>query len=227
MKQKLSPIEFARQLLCVARDDSEARFKREWIDKSLLRGFDKRPVNALERIPPGCSVYTGVDLAVKQHAAADMTVFFTILAHPNGDREVLNIEAGRWAGPDIVQRVIDTHRRYSSIVIVEDNAAQAFISQFTKNVSAVPVVSFTTTSKNKHSPEFGVESLAAEMNNGKWIIPSEGGVSKEIQEWIDEMLYYQPSAHTGDRLMACWFAREAARQVRPKAQRGFLDLASR
>jgi len=227
MKQKLSPIEFARQLLCVARDDSEARFKREWIDKALLRGFDKRPVNALERIPPGCSVYTGVDLAVKQHAAADMTVFFTILAHPNGDREVLNIEAGRWAGPDIVQRVMDTHRRYGSIVIVEDNAAQEFILQFTKNVSAVPVRSFTTTSKNKHSPEFGVESLAAEMVNGKWIIPSAGGVSKEIQEWIDEMLYYQPSAHTGDRLMACWMAREAARQVRPKAQRGFLDLASR
>jgi hypothetical protein len=52
-------------------------------------------------------------------------------------------------------------------------------------------------------------------------------VAPQIQEWIDEMLYYQPSAHTGDRLMACWMAREAARQVRPKAQRGHIDLSSR
>jgi hypothetical protein len=30
-----------------------------------------------------------------------------------------------------------------------------------------------------------------------------------------EMLFYSPEAHTGDRLMASWFAREGARSFAP------------
>ena len=62
-------------------------------------------------------------------------------------------------------------------------------------------------------PAFGIESLAAEMANGKWIIPSLDGLplTPEVSALIDEMLFYSPDKHTGDHLMAAWFAREGAR----------------
>lgn len=226
-REELGPLEFARQMLCVARDDTEARFKREWIEWCLQRGVDKDLCYGLKVLPAGVRTYTGVDLAVQRHSASDATVFFDIAVHKNGDREVLNIDAGKWSGPEIVTRMIDHHRRYLSICIVENNAAQDFILQFTRGSSAIPIRPFTT-GRNKANPEFGVESLATEMASRKWIIPNQGGrLAPEIDAWITEMLYYDPKAHTGDRLMASWFAREGARMGSMKVQSGFIDISSR
>lgn len=226
-REELGPLEFARQMMCIARDDSSARFKQEWIDQCLRRGNGKQLATALKFLPPGFKTYTGVDLAVQKHSAADQTVLFTIGVHPNGDREVLELLAGRWSGPEIVGRMIDAHRRFFSILWVENNAAQDFILQFARGSSAIPIRPITT-GRNKAHPEFGVESIATEMANAKWIIPNQGGkVHPEVGEWITEMLYYNPDTHTGDRLMACWFSREGARQGAFKVEAGRLDLLSR
>lgn len=223
----MGPVEFARQLLCKTRSDTDARFKADWIQRGLTRGNGVRLAYGLKRVPAGCRTITGVDLAVQQHSHNDETVFFTIIVRPNGDRELLWIEAGRWAGPEIVDRIVDTHHRYHSIVMVENNAAQDFILQFARAQSAVPVRSFTT-GRNKAHPEFGVEGIGAEMANGKWIIPNDDGdLHPEVDKWVNEMLYYDPSAHTGDRLMASWFAREGARSSGIKAEVGTLDLLGR
>jgi hypothetical protein len=220
-------MEFARQMLCVARDDSASRFKREWIDKAVARGRELGATHGLNAVPPGCKTYTGVDLAVQQHDAADLTVLFTIMVYPNGDRQVMECLSGRWSGPDIVSRIADAHYRWQSIAIVENNAAQDFIIQFARATSAVPVRAFTT-GRNKAHPEFGVESLAAEMAAGKWIVPSAGGrPSPEVEAWIQELLFYDPAAHTGDRVMASWFAREGARMGVQRVEQGRVDLMSR
>lgn len=224
----LGPIEYARQLLCIAHSNEESRFRKEWLQQCLDRGEGRPVTHSLQGIPPGYGVYTGVDLSVG-NVASDLTVLFTIIVHPDDTREVLCIESGRWQGPEIVARIMDTHDRFHSIVMVENNATQEFIVQFTKRLSAVPVRSFTTTGSNIHH-EFGLESMATEMSASKWIIPSRGGVgaTREIQAWIQEMLFYDPKAHPGDRLMASWFSREAARTGRPK--KGFqkkLDLLTR
>jgi len=224
------PLEFARTMMCEARDESDARFKREYIDKALSAG-DSWPVihrltedivaeemaayhASVTRLggDSGYACFSGVDMAVQKHAAADYTAISTIMVMPNQDRRLLCVEAGRWSGPEIVDRIIDTHERYNSIVTVENNAAQDFILQFTRDTSAVPVQPFTT-GRNKLHPEFGVESLAAEFANDKWVLPNEGGkLDPEVEKLITEMLYYQPDAHTGDRLMSLWLAREGARR---------------
>jgi hypothetical protein len=211
--EELGPIEFARQLLCQARDDSTSTFKREWLEQCLALGDGRVLAQALAVIPPGYQTYTGVDLAVQKHSAADETCFFTIAVDPFGSRHVLEIDSGRWSGPEIVAKIKSVHRRFQSIIMVENNAAQDFILQFVRGGSAVPVKAFTT-GRNKADPAHGIQSLATEMYNGKWIIPSDENGDKlhpEVAAWIDEMLYYDPAAHTGDRLMASWFAREAAR----------------
>lgn len=222
---ELGPLEFARQMLCVARDDSEARFKKEWIDLCLDRGKSKTMAYALESVPVGCRVYTGVDLAVQQHASSDYTVLVTALFAPNGDRELLDIQRGKWAGPDIVKRIVETHRRYQGIIIVENNSAQTYLEQYTRQ-QGIPVKGFTT-GRNKAHPEFGVESLAAELAGGQWIFPCARGHTKELDVLIAELLHYDPAAHTGDTVMAMWLCREGSRMVAPKAEMGRLNLLAR
>lgn len=231
-KRELGPLEFSRQLLCIARSDEDARFKRVYIDTCLARGLGRTPTYALHAVPAGYKTYTGVDLGVSDKSSAALTVLFTIVVHPNGDREVLAVEAGRWSGPEIVEKIIDQHNRYQSIVLVENVAAQDFILQFTRKQSAAPVVPFTT-GKNKAHPEFGVEGIATEMANGKWIVPSVEaggmlrGATPTIEAWINELLYYDPAGHTGDHLMASWFAREGARRTTPKVKFGHHNLTAR
>lgn len=224
---ELGPLEFARQMLCQPRSEGEARFQREWIDICLQRGNGRMLQNQLIEPPPGCKVYTGVDLAVQQHASADLTAFTTIMVWPNGDREILNIESGRMAGPQIIERIQQLHRRYQGIFLVENNAAQDFLLQFLRAGTNVPVRPFTT-GRNKVHPEFGVESLAAEMAAGKWIIPNrDGKMHSEVEALVNEMLYYDPKSHTGDRLMSLWMSREAARQGTIKAETGYMPTLRR
>lgn len=233
-RQDLGPLEFSRQLLCQARDDSSARFKREWLDEALARGngqhwcntvndvFDweglteeevEQARDAVSRLQGGFGIFTGVDLAVQRHSSADSTVLFTLLVHPNGDRQVLNIRSGKWSGPEIVKQIRRVYDDFGGIVLVENNAAQDYILQFLRAETSVPVRAFTT-GRNKADPSFGIESLATELANGKWIIPNRNGVmNREIQDWISELLFYDPKEHTGDRVMASWFAREGARSM--------------
>ena len=108
--------------------------------------------------------------------------------------------------------------------------AQDFIVQFSKKKSAVPIRSLATTGQNKHHPEFGLESMAIEMEMGKWIIPCNAALEPyqpAVSAWIEEMLFYDPNGHTGDHLMASWKAREGLRTTAPKARLGTVDLVSR
>lgn len=227
-RESLVPSEFAREMLCEARSDEDARFKEDWINRCLRRGDGIPATPSLGHLPNGYRTYTGVDLGTRESAGADLTVFFTLILHPDGSREVLEVLSGRWTAPDIMARLKDVHRRFHSIVAVESNAAQDFIRQLVTKESSIPVLPFTT-DKAKIDPLFGVETLAVEMFNGKWIIPSKGGqpATKEIGHWITEMLHYQPDQHTGDRLMASWIAKQAASGligVRRKGRTGSLRL---
>lgn len=220
MREEMGPAEFARQLLCKARDDDEARFKQEWIDLALAKGDGLRLVHDIKDIfpdgvvPPGYNVFTGVDLGVKKTKKADETVLFSFLEDPKGNRRLLEIWAGKFTGPEIVTMLSDVHKRLGSVVIaVENVAAQDFILQFAREGSNVPVVPHTT-SKAKRDPLLGVEGLAVELANGKWIIPNEAKkTDPQVEAWIIEMLFYSPKSHTGDRLMAAYFAREVARRM--------------
>lgn len=178
-KVRLGPLEFARQLRCLARSDDESRFKKEWIDSCLARGSGKQLCYGMERLPPGFKTYTGVDLAVQQKDGSDMTCLFTIAAHPNGDREVLNIESGKFAGPDIVQKIIDSHRRYLSICIVENNACfvpgtRVLTKEGYKPIEAVDIGDLVWTHKGRWRKVTGTHEGIAQTvveANAKGCIP--------------------------------------------------------
>jgi hypothetical protein len=175
-------------------------------------GQGSRPVYALKAVPWGCKVYCGVDLGVGRGQDNDLTVFFVLLVHPNGDREVLWVESGRWLAAEIMAKVIEYSYRFQCIFVVENNAAQDYLVQLLHAGTAIPIVPYTT-GRNKADPTFGFEAMAAEFAACKWIIPNMGGsMEPEIEAWVSELLGYRPKpAHTGDRAMASWLAKEGER----------------
>jgi hypothetical protein len=248
-KRDLTPLEYARQLMCQTRNDDESRFKQEWIDLCMANGdgkglvarieqADLREVSAdtdeaMEELGVDTieelreaeetiwrltgevhgQVIHGVDLAVSKSDAADLTAVVSLFAHRNGKRQVLSIQSGRWTAPEILARIKDTHQRFGGTFMVEDNAAQRYIVQLLQAGSRVPVIGVTTGRQKAH-PAYGIEGMAVELAAGRWIIPSmQGKAEPEVADWISEMLFYDPRAHTGDRLMASWFAREGCRRL--------------
>lgn len=220
-ERELGPLEAARQLFCLPAADEERRFRDEWIKLCLERGEGRPPTYQLTALPPGYRTVTGTDVGTRAKHTADRTVLFTLLIHPDDSREVLCVESGRWTAPEIIEHLLDHHRRYLSTLYVESNAAQDFLRQFVVKRTRVPIYPFDTGS-NKFDPETGVESLAVELYKGQWIIPARGGLpaTAEIGAWIKDMQDYVPGEHTGDYLMAAWIGREGARAKRPKAGRG-------
>ena len=210
------PIESRRSMFCDPVADADRRFKEAYINKALANGDGVDLAYSLAAVPPGWRTVTGVDIAaaeLKRHRKkrTDLSAIVTIaVREKDGVRSLLDVESGRWPGPELVDRIIDANRRYNSQVIVESNGAQLFIRQFVNEKSAVPTRAFYT-GKNKYDPSFGIESLAIEFSAGKWVIPNRGGETKgimadmhpEVRALIGEMLRYDPKSHTGDRLIAC------------------------
>lgn len=213
MRRQKLPHEFARQCMCRPLSIDEARCQIDWIERCKARGIGVVPVSSYTGGQP---TYTGVDLAFGRKSVHDKTAFFTYAILPDGSKQILDITSGRWTGPEIVDKIVDLRRRYRSVTAVEGNAAQRYIEEFAREKQRdLPIMSITTTGKNKMNSDFGVESVFTELKNGVWIIPCDdkGRCVQEIQEWINECIYYQPPpAHTGDRLMACFIAREAGRR---------------
>lgn len=210
------PIEARRTLFCDPVSDTDRRFKQEYIIRALREGDGLELAWALSQVPPGYRTITGVDLAVTKKDASDETALVSIAVEERTQkRQILDVDAGKWSGPEIVDKIIDVQHRYNSLVVVESNAAQAYIKQFVNDKSAVPVKAFYT-GKNKVDPAFGIESLAVEMSAGKWAFPNYGAtmtgrIDRQLKALINELVRYDPASHTGDRLIAMWLAREGVR----------------
>lgn len=209
-KGGISPDKFSKMYLCEPLSDSARRCLPAWVEKCKLVG-EKLP----KRYDGSNPVYTGVDLAVGSTRKHDKTVFFTIEALPDGKKKVLDVESGHFTAPQIIEKINEKSVVYNSILRVESNNAQKFIVQMASEIKGLRIQEHTTTAINKHHADFGVESIFNEIQNGLWVIPcnENGEPESEVQEWIDQMLNYQPPpAHTGDHLMASWFASEGVRR---------------
>jgi len=225
------PHNFSRKYLCRISSDDTSRFQKSWIDLCLALG---RGRNFMDRAPvtPGgrrLPCFTAVDVGVGRNDNNDLTCIFTIAIDERGRRIVLDIQSGRWQGPDILRRIQDTARRFDSMVTVENNGAQDFLIQF-GGAQGMGLRPHTTGAGNKFDEAFGVESLAVEFRAGLWVIPSGplgGSPPLEVKQWISELQQYHPSSHAGDRLMASWIAREAARQTGAGIMQRIPDLQRR
>jgi hypothetical protein len=156
-------------------------------------------------VPDGYQFIHGMDLGIKQKKTSDLSAIVTIAT--DGIRKVIvDTRSGKWNLGEKKAMIEAVHRLYGGIFVVEDVGAQMLMIEFTKGYTRVPVVPATTTRGTKISEEFGIPSMAIDIDNGRWEIPAKPTPPQELQQLIDDMVLYNPQTHAGDRLMALYFA---------------------
>jgi hypothetical protein len=221
------PHSFARKYLCRVLSDDIRRFAKAWIDHMFAQGrglqlLDKQPKYKGSRM----RCFTGSDYGIGKKKKDAETVLFTIAIEPVPPfrRVVVNIQAGRWKGHEILSRAAKTCRAFDSELCTESNVAQRWMGQFAREFEGLSVRQLPTTGKNKWDEDYGVESIAVEMRSGLWIAPTGPNGTQsaattvaweteydDLAQWAQDMYDFDPDTHTGDRLMAAWKAREGAR----------------
>jgi len=127
---KFLPHTWNQDFMQVAFDFTTAMCKPEWIEFCKKRARERGIHTLVDRFDwqanPDVIVFTGVDLAIQVGEHNDDTAFFTIACHPDGTRQILNIEAGKWDGPSNMHRLKNNISRYGvQVARVENNACFA------------------------------------------------------------------------------------------------------
>lgn len=242
---------FERMYLCKPRSDATRIFQSKWFADARKRGASVRPQRAVAHafdregslLDPAklhlvgvlmaqrLRVVIGVDLATgktEKKRKSDFTVFFVLGIHPDGSRQVLWIEKGRWSVDVSLERLKLLEQRYRpEMFVVEDNGAQVFLAQFARAGGfETPIMDFSTGAEKWHE-SLGIEGIGVEMRTGRWIIPAPAANDNEadyrarlapdelesylaICDWSSHLLDFSRVGHTPDDVMAGYFAKQGA-----------------
>jgi hypothetical protein len=187
---------------------------------------------ALVNRSPAHKVIVGVDPAVSVKPGADLSAVTAVLVHPNGDREVLGVDAGRWPFGSLIDHIDGMNRRFAGdVLVIETVAAQEWLAQTVLGGQRHIQVLRHQTGRGQMSLGWRVEELGRELRAARWIIPSLAGRVRdpEVAALVRDMtLMTRADTHVPDRvvslLMAAWGAERATQQ---RAQSFYIDLQSR
>lgn len=214
--EKLSnPFAYARMRMCDPASRPDQRIKEEWIQNSILKGkifkLQDSPRENLEMRLTAC----GLDLAVKEdetgddtvHLSLDLVKYSSISGINPGDYIIRNIECGKFS-PNKTREIVKEKDALVKPIgtRVESNGYQRAMARDLEDVG-LPITSYHTGGEKMNS-EIGVNSLAILLENGRLILPYDNSDPRTI-EIVSKLLNQMrdwPTGHTGDILMALWFA---------------------
>lgn len=217
LEQRIASLGWAARFMidCLFMRKGGMGFSPEALALALMNGRGLTFMPTWNPLTTGDETYTGVD--VSSGEAEDETVILTaVKIRATGRRRILEIQAGKWTGPEIMERIHDVYRRYKSTIAVESNGVQKWLRQFIRDDSAhiTPVVDHHTGS-NKHALGWGIKHMEMELAApGRWIFPRPLDMFEqpcaEVMSLVRGALNYSGDIkHTSDYLMAwwiCWLA---------------------
>lgn len=221
LERLLNPYVFARMYQCDPSNRPDQVIKDEWIEAAMKKGRhlrfqdQKHDKNYLEVSA------AGMDLAISLEEAADDTalVYLDLVKQgydgvEDGDYLIRQINRGKFTpNEQRTKAKIAWASHGMQTIRVESVGYQAALTIDLSN-EGVPVRSYHT-GKEKFDPEIGINSLAVAMELGKVVIPSDPTDPRTIMlasQLANEMRAF-PDGHTGDALMALWFAYSEIREL--------------
>lgn len=217
---------FERMYQCDPSNRPNQKIKDEWIERALARGKNlklQRTPYSKERITLDISC-SGLDLAISEESSSDDTVLLTLdrIQYGSGDFKdgdfvVRNIQRGKFS-PNEVRMTLKDHLDNDEVAgcRVETVGYQDAIRRDMEDMGYQEKITGYHTGGEKNDPDVGVNSLAILMENNKLILPSDfndPNTAKLISQLCTEMRSF-PDGHTGDSLMALWFAYSEIRDRR-------------
>lgn len=225
-RQEIPALEFSRQFRNIALSDDAEIFNTLSIEGC----FDGTPWDP--PVQPEWQTFVGVDLNVKKGESFDKTSFFMGRLE-TGVKIVQRIVAGNMKLAEILYWFLWIEARYHPVIfLVENNAAQDYIVQWFKPdtitqtfaargedpseyLAKLPRVKGFNTGANKMDPRLGIWGMTIDFEQHRWRIPDH----PLTRVWKDEMLDFDPDAHTGDILMSSWLFHSATLKFRPRRLR--------
>lgn len=211
---------FARMYQCDPASRPDQKFQESWIKRAIQKGKDLILQDAPRENITTDYTTSGLDLAISLEDSADDTVLLTLDRVKYGTDSIRpgsfilrNIHRGKMT-PNEVRLMIKQHDEFVQPleIRVESNAFQMSMVRDMWDLGVSNVTGYKT-GKEKNDMEIGVNSLAILLENEMLVLPYNSNDSRTIQlvtKLIEEMRSY-PEGHTGDSLMALWFAYSAMR----------------
>ena len=210
-----NPYAFARMYQCDPSDRPDQRFKDAWLDaackkgKNLRLGLGKRENFEME------IVTEGVDLAISEESGSDDTAllildkvkYSKVEGIKMGDIIVRDIIRGKMSPNQVKENIKSHHEQVKPDGIRVETVAYQEAIQRDLDEMGVPVRGYKTGGEKK-DPFIGINSLAIYAELGKLVLPFDNTDPRTINlisQLVNEMRAF-PDGHTGDSLMALWFA---------------------
>jgi hypothetical protein len=216
---------FARMYQCDPSLRPDQKFQEDWINKARIKGKDLKMQDAPREGLTMDLTVSGMDLAISLKDNADDTVLLTLdrvkygngIINP-GDFIVRNIRRGKMT-PSQVRDMIKNHNDNVKPlgIRVESVAYQESMVRDLLELGHANVRGYKTGGE-KNDMTIGVNSLSILMENGKFIIPycMEDPRTIQLSNMLINEMRSWPDGHTGDSLMALWFAYLEARDLTGK-----------
>lgn len=221
LERLLNPYVFARMYQCDPSNRPNQTIKDEWIERALKKGQHLR----FQDVPHAKNYLEtsagGMDLAISLEEQNDDTalLYMDLVRQgydgvDDGDYIVRQIHRGKFT-PNQQRSLAKTAwaSHGMQVIRVESVGYQRSLSIDLAN-EGVPVSAYNTGGE-KYDPEIGINSLAVMMELGKVVIPSDPTDPRTIMlasQLANEMRAF-PDGHTGDALMAMWFAFSQIREL--------------
>lgn len=216
LKEETGSIAFSKSYLNEAISSEDAVFKSSWIDEAKKKGRDRKLLYNLEgQDQQKMTVAMGVDLAISQKETGDYTAFAVVGEMEDGTKIPLYLAQEKLTFAQTQEMIKDLYQRFNPALIkVESNAYQAALVRDMQDNTSLPIKGYSTGGE-KFDPDVGLQSIAVEMENGKWILPysQESHSTMKIVDTLTNGMLRFPSGHTEDILMALWFANTGLREL--------------
>lgn len=216
LKEEIGSIAFSKSYLNEAISSEDAVFKSSWIDEAKKKGRDRKLLYNLEgQDQQKMTVAMGVDLAISQKETGDYTAFAVVGEMEDGTKIPLYLAQEKLTFAQTQEMIKDLYQRFNPALIkVESNAYQAALVRDMQDNTSLPIKGYSTGGE-KFDPDVGLQSIAVEMENGKWILPysQESHSTMKIVDTLTDGMLRFPSGHTEDILMALWFANTGLREL--------------
>jgi hypothetical protein len=219
MQRISNPFSFARMYQCDPSIRPNQEFSEKDIEKALQKGRDM-VLQDEPRTEIDVDITTsGLDLAISENSRGDDTALLSIDRVgmdcgeiKKGNFVIRNIERGKFQPKETLRKVSNHYNTTRPAAIrVENNGFQTMMVGDLEDLN-IPITSYHTGGE-KNDSDIGVHSLATLLSQGKLVLPysnKDGRTRKLITQLVNEMRAY-PDGHTGDSLMALWFAYSEAR----------------
>lgn len=220
-KGSMGTLAFNRAYRNITSNPEDSPFDESWLQKAIRRGQNRRLIRALDYSSWDLGKLTialGIDPAISKKKNSDF--FAAAVIGRTADGTKIPLYALRRKLTPAQQRgtIKELARAFDpDIIIVESNAYQASLQIDLAESTDLPIEAYNTGGE-KFDEEVGLNSLAVELENGKWIIPYDNQdlyTTTMMDHLLNGMRNFSPDGgeHTEDLLMATWMANTGLRKL--------------